>query len=113
MGENRHVLELHRDRFEPATPAAERDRLASDLQNKIERLNDQARIFIPLIAVCMIVSIPVWSKSPGRFLILLLNPFVLLPVGFCVVHLAAAYLRIVRARARIRDWDKGRGPQEV
>ena len=82
-----------------------RDYLVLELQNRITRLNDQARIFIPLIALCLIVAIPVWSKSLTRFLILLLSPFVLFPLAFCVIHLTLAWRGIVRARNRIRDWD--------
>lgn len=82
-----------------------RDFLVSELQNRITKLNDQARIFIPLIALCLIVAIPVWSKSLTRFLILLLSPFVLFPLAFCVIHLTLAWRGIVRARNRIRDWD--------
>jgi len=82
-----------------------RDFLVLELQNRITKLNDQARIFIPLIALCLIVAIPVWSKSLTRFLILLLSPFVLFPLAFCVIHLTLAWRGIVRARNRIRDWD--------
>lgn len=86
--------------------AAERDRLAIDLQDRIDRLNEQARIFIPLIALCLIFAIPIWSKSLVRFVLLLVNPFVLLPLAFCVIHLVLAWRRIARARARIRDWER-------
>jgi hypothetical protein len=86
--------------------ALERDRLALDLQDRVAKLNDQARIFIPLIALCLIFAIPIWSKSLTRFLILLLSPFVLLPVGFCIIHLALAWRGILKARTRIRDWER-------
>ncbi len=92
---------------------AERDKLASDLQNRITRLNDQARIFIPLIALCLIVAIPIWSKSLTRFVILLLSPFVLLPLAFCVAHLTLAWRGVIKARTRIRDWDITQGTREV
>jgi hypothetical protein len=92
-------LELQSDQ------ALNRDFLVLELQNRIIKLNDQARIFIPLIALCLIVAIPVWSKSLTRFLILLLSPFVLFPLAFCVIHLTLAWRGIVRARNRIRDWD--------
>jgi hypothetical protein len=85
--------------------ALNRDFLVLELQNRITKLNDQARIFIPLIALCLIVAIPVWSKSLTRFLILLLSPFVLFPLAFCVFHLTLAWRGIVRARNRIRNWD--------
>jgi len=86
--------------------AAERDRLAVDLQDRIERLNEQARIFIPLIALCLIFAIPIWSKSLVRFLLLLVNPFVLLPLAFCVIHLLLAWRGIAKVRARIREWER-------
>jgi len=86
--------------------ALERDSLALELQNRITKLNDQARIFIPLIALCLIVAIPVWSKSITRFLILLLSPFVLLPLAFCVIHLTLAWRGIVRTKNQLRDWDR-------
>ena len=70
------------------------------------KLNEEARIFIPLIALCLIVAMPIWSKSLVRFLKLLLSPFVLLPLGFCIIHLALACREIVRARIRIRDWER-------
>lgn len=62
-------------------------------------------MFIPLIALVLIASIPVWSKSPARFLLLLLSPFVFLPLGFCIAHLLLAWRRIAIARSRIRNWD--------
>jgi len=84
----------------------ERDRLALDLQERIKKLNDQARIFVPLIALGLIVAIPIWSKSLVRFLILLLSPFVLLPLGFCIIHLGLAWRGIARARSRMRDCER-------
>ena len=89
-----------------ATQATERDRLVLDLKDRVARLNDQARIFLPLIALCLIFAIPIWSKSLARFLILLLSPFVLLPVGFCIVHLVLSWRGIAKARTRIRDWER-------
>lgn len=86
--------------------AAERDRLAIDLQDRIDRLNEQARIFLPLIALCLIFAIPIWSKSLVRFVLLLVNPFVLLPLAFCVIHLLLAWRGIAKVRARIRDWER-------
>lgn len=88
-----------------STVTTEEDALARDLQTRLARLNDQSRIFIPLIALAVITAIPIISKSPMRFLLLLLNPFVLLPVGFCLLHLLVAWLGIVKARIRIRDFD--------
>lgn len=86
--------------------AAERDRLAIDLQDRIDKLNEQARIFLPLIALCLIFAIPIWSKSLVRFVLLLVNPFVLLPLAFCVIHLLLAWRGIAKVRARIRDWER-------
>ncbi|HXU40421.1 MAG TPA: hypothetical protein VN937_28955 [Blastocatellia bacterium] len=86
--------------------AAERDRLAIDLQDRIDRLNEQARIFIPLIALCLIFAIPIWSKSLVRFVLLLVNPFVLLPLAFCVIHLLLAWRGIAKVRARIRECER-------
>ena len=106
MAGHRYSHELNPDFRRQAAQATERDRLALDLQDRVTKLNEQARIFIPLIALCLIVAIPVWSKSAVRFLMLLLNPFVMLPVGFCVVHLALAWRGIVKARTRIRDWER-------
>ena len=106
MAGHRYSHELNPDFRLQAAQATERERLALDLQDRVTRLNEQARIFLPLIALCLIVAIPVWSKSAVRFLMLLLNPFVLLPVGFCVVHLALAWRGIVRAKTRIRDWER-------
>ena len=105
MAGHRYSHELNPDLRRQAARATERDRLALDLQDRVTKLNEQARIFLPLIALCLIVAIPVWSKSAVRFLMLLLSPFVMLPVGFCVVHLALAWRGIVKARTRIRDWD--------
>jgi len=95
-----------------ADRAHERDSLELELQNRITKLNDQARIFIPLIALCLIVAIPIWSKSLTRFVILLLSPFVLFPLAFCVVHLTLAWREISKTRARIRDWDLNQHNQE-
>lgn len=86
--------------------ATERERLTFDLQDRIERLNEQARIFIPLIAFCLIFAIPIWSKSLVRFLLLLVNPFVLLPLAFCVIHLWLAWRGIAKVRARILESEK-------
>jgi len=97
----------------PSDRTLDRDRLTLELQNRITRLNDQARIFIPLIALVLIVAIPIWSKSLTRFLILLLSPFVLFPLAFCVVHLTLAWREVVKARARIRDWDIHQNRKEV
>ena len=108
MTEHRYPQELNPDPDSSRRVAmvVERDRLALDLQDRVAKLNEQARIFIPLIALCLIFAIPVFSKSPARFLILLLNPFVLLPLGFCVVHLAIAWRGILRVRTQILEWER-------
>jgi len=106
MAEDRYSHELNPSLRAQAALALERDKLAVELQDRVAKLNDQARIFVPLIALSMIVAIPIWSKSLARFLILLLSPFVLLPVGFCIIHLALAWRGIARARARIRDCER-------
>src|SRR5262245_38948586 len=106
MADQRYANDIDRDFRGQAALATERDRLHVDLQDRVTKLNEQARIFIPLIALCVIVAIPVWSKSAARFLMLLLNPFVLLPVGFCLFHLAVACAGIARAKARIRNWER-------
>jgi hypothetical protein len=89
-------------------PALERERLALDLQNRISRLNEQARIFLPLIALGLIVAIPIWSRSLVRFLILLASPFVLLPIGFCLIHLILAWRGIARVRFQLREDEQRR-----
>jgi hypothetical protein len=106
MAEQPYAHELRSRLVNRSAFATERDKLAVDLQDRIERLNEQARIFIPLIALCLIFAIPIWSKSLVRFLLLLVNPFVLLPVGFCLVHLVVAWRGIAKARARIREWEQ-------
>lgn len=106
MAERGCAHELSRDSRAQDAFGTERDRLASDLRDRVTKLDEQARIFIPLIALCLIAAIPVWSKSLLRFLALLLNPFVLLPLAFCIIHLALAWRGIAKARNRMRDWEK-------
>lgn len=106
MTEHKYSREVNPDLRAQDAQAIERDRLALDLQNRVARLNDQARIFVPLIALCLIVAIPIWSRSLVRFLILLLSPFVLLPLGFSIIHLALSWRGIAQARSRIRDWER-------
>ena len=93
-------------------PGSERERLAADLRDKVRRLDEQARIFVPLIALSIIAAIPVWSRSPLRFLALLVNPFVLLPLAFCVSHLALAWRGIARVRTRIRELERDEEGEE-
>lgn len=112
MSEQRRSNEIDPNFGEQAASATDRDRLALDLQERVAKLNDQARIFIPLIALCLIVAIPIWSKSLVRFLILLLSPFVLLPVGFCITHLVLAWRGIAKARTRMRDWERVYGGEQ-
>jgi hypothetical protein len=106
MAEQGAAHELNRDLRVQDAFGIERDRLAGDLRDRVTRLDEQARIFIPLIALCLIAAIPVWSKSLLRFLALLLNPFVLLPLAFCIIHLALAWRGIVKARNKMRDWER-------
>ena len=104
MTEQSHSYDLSPDAR--SMRAAERERLAVELQDRIAKLNKQAQIFIPLIALCLIAAIPIWSKSLVRFLVLLLSPFVLLPMAFCIIHLAVAWRGIAKTKSRIRDWDR-------
>jgi hypothetical protein len=106
MAEQPYAHELRSAFVDRGALTTERDKLAVDLQDRIERLNEQARIFIPLIALGVIVAIPIWSTSLVRFLVLLVNPFVLLPLGFCLIHLVLAWRGIVKARVRLREWEK-------
>jgi hypothetical protein len=106
MTDHRYPPHSNLDFSSPAALRNERTRLVLELQERLAKLNEQARIFIPLIALCLIVAMPIWSKSLVRFLKLLLSPFVLLPLGFCIIHLALACRGIVRARSRIRDWER-------
>lgn len=96
------VTDLNANYPNRTSTGAELELLTIELQNRIAKLNDQARIFLPLIAFALIVAIPIWSRSATRFLLLLVNPFVLLPVGFCVFHLLLAWRGIARTRSRIR-----------
>ena len=106
MADQPYASETNPDFGSQAALRREHARLILDLQDKVVKLNDQARIFIPLIAICLIVAIPIWSKSLVRFLILLLSPFVLLPLGFCLLHLVLAWRGIARTRTRIRDCER-------
>jgi len=92
-------------------PGTRRETLECELQDQLAKLNEQARIFIPLIALLLIASIPVWSK-PAKLLLLLLSPFVLLPLAFCIAHLLLAWRRIAKARGRIHEWDMLNGREE-
>ena len=104
MPEQTYLNDLDSD---PRTAQSlEHRKLVVELEDRISKLNDQAKIFIPLIAMCLIVAIPIWSKSLQRFLILLLSPFVLLPLGFCLVPLVLAWRGIAKARTRIREWER-------
>ena len=106
MTDYRHPPNSNRDFSSQAALRSERTRLGVELQDRLTKLNEQARIFIPLIALCLIVAMPIWSKSLVRFLKLLMSPFVLLPLGFCIIHLALACRGIVRVRSRIREWER-------
>lgn len=104
--------ELKSNRTRYGAAAFEREKLLGDLEGRIKRLDEQARIFIPLIALCLIVAIPVWSKSATRFLMLLVNPFVLFPLGFCLIHLVLAWRGIVKAKARLRECERRTGNKD-
>jgi hypothetical protein len=106
MADHRYSPDSNLDLSTQAALRSEHTRLVLELQDRLAKLNEEARIFIPLIALCLIVAMPIWSKSLARFLQLLLSPFVLLPLGFCIIHLALACRRIVAARSRIRDWER-------
>ncbi len=106
MTDFQYSPDSNREIASQAARRSERTRLVLDLHDRLTKLNEEARIFIPLIALCLIVAMPIWSKSLVRFLKLLLSPFVLLPLGFCIIHLALACSGIVRARSRIRDWER-------
>jgi hypothetical protein len=97
--------EPHRGLRGEAPLTINRETLVVELEDRIAKLNEQSRIFIPLIALVLIASIPIWSKSAARFGMLLLNPFVLLPLGFCLAHLLLGWRRITIAKGRIREWD--------
>jgi len=106
MSDTEYAHECDVDLRASDLPGSERERLAAELRDKVSKLDEQARIFVPLIALCIIAAIPVWSRSPLRFLALLVNPFVLLPLAFCVSHLALAWRGIARVRTRIRELER-------
>ena len=85
---------------------AERESLRLALQRAETKLAEQARIFLPLVAFALIFAMPIWSRSLDRFLKLLLSPFVLLPVGFCLVHLTLGWRRIARTKRQVRELDQ-------
>jgi hypothetical protein len=106
MSDTEYAHEYDVDLRASDLPGSQRERLAMELRDKSNKLDEQARIFVPLIALCVIAAIPVWSRSPLRFLALLINPFVLLPLSFCVIHLALAWRRIANVRNRIRELER-------
>jgi len=63
-------------------------------------------VFVPLVALALIAAMPIWAKSLDRFLKLLASPFVLLPVGFCIVHLVISWRKIIRMRDRLLEIDR-------
>lgn len=85
---------------------AERESLRLALHRDETRLAEQARIFLPLVAFALIFAMPIWSRSLDRFLKLLLSPFVLLPVGFCLMHLVLAWRKIARTKKQVRELDQ-------
>lgn len=84
----------------------ERENLRLALHRDETKLAEQARIFLPLVAFTLIFAMPIWSRSLDRFLKLLLSPFVLLPVGFCLVHLVLAWRRIARMKKQVRELER-------
>ncbi|MFL6277254.1 MAG: hypothetical protein ACJ74G_18880 [Blastocatellia bacterium] len=95
-----------------ATREAERHRLAVGLAESESRLAEQARVFVPLVALALIAAMPVWANSLGRFLKLLASPFVLLPVGFCIAHLAISWRKIIRMRHRLHEAERAMREQK-
>jgi hypothetical protein len=94
---------------QPATAAArqaERRELKLDLEQNESRLAEQARLFVPLVALALIAAMPIWTKSLDRFLKLLASPFVLLPVGFSIAHLVISWRKIIRMRRRMREIER-------
>ena len=89
-----------------AALAAERRELLLGLEQSESRLAEQARLFVPLVALALIVAMPIWTKSLDRFLKLLASPFVLLPVGFCIAHLVISWRKIIRMRQMMREIDR-------
>lgn len=89
-----------------AASDAERRELALGLEQNELRLAEQARLFVPLVALTLIAAMPIWMKSLDRFLKLLASPFVLLPVGFCLAHLVISWHKIIKARRRLREFDR-------
>jgi hypothetical protein len=87
--------------------ASERGDLNLWLEKSEALLANEARIFLPLLAIALIVAMPIWTVSLNRFLKLLVSPFVLLPLGFCIMHLAIAWRRIIKTRRRIRQIELG------
>jgi len=104
--------ELPRQTVTAAAIAAERRELALGLEQSESRLAEQARLFVPLVALALIVAMPIWTKSFERFLKLLASPFVLLPVGFCVAHLLISWRKIIRMRRRIREIERATKQEE-
>ncbi len=99
---------------QPSTAAAidaERRELALGLAQSESQLAEQARLFVPLVALALIAAMPIWTQSLNRFLKLLASPFVLLPVGFCIAHLFISWRKIVKMRQRMREIERPE-PQE-
>jgi hypothetical protein len=85
---------------------AERRERELELERSEARLAEQARLFVPLVALALIVAMPIWARSLDRFLKLLASPFVLLPVGFCIAHLVISWRKIIRMRNRLREIER-------
>jgi H+/gluconate symporter-like permease len=98
--------ELMRQTTTAAAIDAERRELALGLAQSESQLAEQARLFVPLVALALIVAMPVWMKSFDRFLKLLASPFVLLPVGFCIAHLVVSWRKLIKMRQRMRELEQ-------
>jgi hypothetical protein len=104
--------ELTRQPSTAAAIEAERRELALGLAESESQLAEQARLFVPLVALAVIAAMPIWAKSFDRFLKLLASPFVLLPVGFCIAHLVISWRKIIKMRQRMREIERAE-TQEV
>lgn len=85
---------------------AERRERELELERSEARLAEQSWVFVPLVALALIVAMPIWANSLDRFLKLLASPFVLLPVGFCIMHLVISWRKIIRMRDRLHEIER-------
>ena len=96
-----------------AAGAAKRRELLLGLERSESRLAEQARLFVPLVALALIVAMPIWTKSLDRSLKLLASPFVLLPVGFCIAHLVISWRKIIKMRQLMRQLDCAENQEDM